>query len=286
MSMSAVRAVVARRSTTPHSRSRLPKHSIPIRGAAGGSSSVTRSISTSGNRMRSRRDTSRCCVISIARSRSVVSRRAMGGWMMGDERHVGVGGDRDGSQQVRRELSRQVDSGRTVGAPDDRDRRRFAEAQIQYPDLGENQRPNQRPEDAELRGRSQEGASGDSRAWDRSRSARRSRGRRAGEMRRFPRRPGRRDAKCRPRPRCRPPARSTGGSRTRSAGAGAARTCARSPDRGGSGRRRSSPPGRGSSGTAPRTAPVREGSTRLWLSRGRTRDRRPLPPAPPPHGSG
>jgi hypothetical protein len=70
MLISAFCAAALSRSTTPHSRIRLPKHSIPSSGAASGSSRATRISSISGNTIRSRRLTSRSCTISMARSRS------------------------------------------------------------------------------------------------------------------------------------------------------------------------------------------------------------------------
>ena len=83
MFMSSFCAARLSRSTTPHSRSRLPKVSMPISGAAVGRKATTTASTISGNRMRSRRDTGRSCCIAIRRSRSVVSARMIGGWMIG-----------------------------------------------------------------------------------------------------------------------------------------------------------------------------------------------------------
>ena len=71
------------RSTTPHSRIRLPNASMPSSGAADGSSSATSNNNSSGKMMRSAFDTSRSCTISILRSSSVVSSFMMGGWING-----------------------------------------------------------------------------------------------------------------------------------------------------------------------------------------------------------
>ena len=67
------------RSTTPHSRIRLPKQNMPISGAAVGSNIATNSSSSKGKRMRSALLTTRNCAISMARSRSLVRARTMGG---------------------------------------------------------------------------------------------------------------------------------------------------------------------------------------------------------------
>ena len=81
--MSAFCVVSDKRSTTPHSRMRLPKASMPMRGAAVGNNNATSSNSVSGKRMRSVFDTSRSCTIWILRSDSLVNNFMMGGWISG-----------------------------------------------------------------------------------------------------------------------------------------------------------------------------------------------------------
>ena len=83
MLINAFCVVCDRRSTTSHSRMRLPNASIPISSAADGSNNATSSSNTSGKRMRSAFETSRSCTISILRSASVVSALMMGGWISG-----------------------------------------------------------------------------------------------------------------------------------------------------------------------------------------------------------
>ncbi len=56
---------------------------MPSSGAAVGSSKATSSSNRIGKRMRSAFDTSRSCTMWILRSSSVVSRRMIGGWMIG-----------------------------------------------------------------------------------------------------------------------------------------------------------------------------------------------------------
>jgi hypothetical protein len=81
--MSECCVVSDRRSTTPHSRIKLPKQNIPINGAADGNSNATSNSNTNGNMIRSSFDTSRSCSITISRSARVVSARMMGGWIRG-----------------------------------------------------------------------------------------------------------------------------------------------------------------------------------------------------------
>jgi len=70
-------------STTPHSRSRLPNVSMPISGTAVGRKIAVIASTVSGNRMRSSLPTGRSCCITTPRSFCVVSRRMIGGWMIG-----------------------------------------------------------------------------------------------------------------------------------------------------------------------------------------------------------
>ena len=83
MLISALREVSARRSTTPHSRSRLPKANMPISGAASGSSMPTSRHSSSGKTIFSTWLTCRSWVMTMARSSGVVSARMIGGWISG-----------------------------------------------------------------------------------------------------------------------------------------------------------------------------------------------------------
>jgi hypothetical protein len=67
------------------------------------------------------------------------------------EAHVGVRGDRNGGQQVRRQLGRDEDARRPVDRADDADGRRLVERE-----LAGRQRQQQHREDAELSGRADE----------------------------------------------------------------------------------------------------------------------------------
>ena len=75
--------VLLSRSVTPHSRSRLPNVSIPIRGAAEGRNSRQSNRTVSGNMTFSSLLTGRSCDMTTSRSAWVVSARMIGGWMMG-----------------------------------------------------------------------------------------------------------------------------------------------------------------------------------------------------------
>ena len=81
--MSSLAAVLDRRSTTPHSLNRLPNISIPTSGVADGSSRAQIISTESGKTIFSIWRTGRSCFISISRSALVVSRRMIGGWIMG-----------------------------------------------------------------------------------------------------------------------------------------------------------------------------------------------------------
>ena len=76
-------AVLLRRSTTPHSRIKFPKQSMPINGVAEGSNRIATSSRISGNRIFSSLVTRRNWVILVWRSSSVVSAIMIGGWMIG-----------------------------------------------------------------------------------------------------------------------------------------------------------------------------------------------------------
>ena len=76
-------AVSVRRSTTFDSRKRLPSMNMTMSGAEAGTSSTTPIAAASGNTSFSRAVTRRAFRMRIARSRSVVSRRMIGGWMIG-----------------------------------------------------------------------------------------------------------------------------------------------------------------------------------------------------------
>ena len=69
--------------TTPDSRNRLPSIRAPTRGAVVGRIRQTTMVTMMGNRIFSSLDTGRSCSILIFRSFSVVSRRIIGGWMIG-----------------------------------------------------------------------------------------------------------------------------------------------------------------------------------------------------------
>ena len=83
MSVRAFEAVLARRVVTPHSRSRLPKKSMPSRGRPEGTTKQVRSMPTMGNTIFSFCDTARAGFIFIIRSFLVVNRRISGGWITG-----------------------------------------------------------------------------------------------------------------------------------------------------------------------------------------------------------
>ena len=83
MFISSFCTVLLRRSTTPHSRMRLPSIRLPISGAAEGSSRETKIVTMMGKMIFSVLLTSRSCFISIWRSFLVVSSFMMGGWMTG-----------------------------------------------------------------------------------------------------------------------------------------------------------------------------------------------------------
>ncbi len=72
------------------------------------------------------------------------------------QRHIGVGGHRDGPQQLRRQLARQVDSRRAVGAADDADGRRLRQGEVDEAEVVQRQRPEHGGEDPELRRRPQQ----------------------------------------------------------------------------------------------------------------------------------
>ncbi|MNY15358.1 hypothetical protein D3C86_1485670 [compost metagenome] len=77
--ISALREVSARRSTTPASRSRLPRANMPISGAASGSSKPISRHSMIGKTIFSACPTGRSCCMTMARSSLVVSARMIGG---------------------------------------------------------------------------------------------------------------------------------------------------------------------------------------------------------------
>ena len=83
MLMRAFWAVSDRRSTTPHSRIRLPSMSMPISGAASGSRNAQRSVMRTGKQIFSIFGTTRSCFMRILRSASVVQSFMIGGWMIG-----------------------------------------------------------------------------------------------------------------------------------------------------------------------------------------------------------
>ena len=73
------------RSTTPHSRRRLPSISMPMSGVPRGAMMDAITVTTMGNRMRVVLDTGACCTMpmTICFSRAVVSTRMIGGWISG-----------------------------------------------------------------------------------------------------------------------------------------------------------------------------------------------------------
>ena len=75
--------VLLKRSTTPHSRIKLPMQNMPIKGAADGNSAAVRISNTSGKTIFSCLPTWRNCAISINRSSGVVKARMMGGCING-----------------------------------------------------------------------------------------------------------------------------------------------------------------------------------------------------------
>ena len=83
MSVRALLAVLARRLVTPHSRSRLPKKSIPSNGIPEGTTKQVSRSPTMGKMIFSFCDTARAGFIFINRSCLVVSSRMIGGWMSG-----------------------------------------------------------------------------------------------------------------------------------------------------------------------------------------------------------
>ena len=83
MSMNAVCAVLASRSVTSDSRSRLPKNSMPSSGRPPGASSVVSRNPTIGNMIRTRLETGARSGMRMRRSSRVVSSRMIGGWMIG-----------------------------------------------------------------------------------------------------------------------------------------------------------------------------------------------------------
>ena len=72
-----------RRSTTPHSRIRLPSIRQPIKEAAEGTRKDTKMVTMMGNSTFSVLETGRSCFILILRSASVVRAFMMGGWITG-----------------------------------------------------------------------------------------------------------------------------------------------------------------------------------------------------------
>jgi len=71
--------VLASRSVTVDSRSKLPNISMPMRGAHPGTASDATTAVTIGKRMTAVFDTALVCGMSMARSPLVVSRRMIGG---------------------------------------------------------------------------------------------------------------------------------------------------------------------------------------------------------------
>ena len=83
MSVRALDAVFARRVVTPHSRSRLPKKSIPSRGRPEGTTKQVRSMPTMGKMIFSFCETARAGFIFIRRSLRVVRSFMIGGCITG-----------------------------------------------------------------------------------------------------------------------------------------------------------------------------------------------------------
>ena len=83
MFISAPPAVLANRSVTPTSFSRLPSISMVISGATGGKNRLTMMAITAGKTIFSSLLTLRICAISILRSTGLVSSLITGGWIMG-----------------------------------------------------------------------------------------------------------------------------------------------------------------------------------------------------------
>ncbi|SAR70976.1 Uncharacterised protein [Klebsiella pneumoniae] len=72
------------------------------------------------------------------------------------QRHIGVRRHRDGPQQLRRQLARQVNRRRAVGAADDADGRRLRQGEADDAEVVQRQRPEHGGEDPELRRRPQQ----------------------------------------------------------------------------------------------------------------------------------
>ena len=72
-----------RRSSTPHSLARLPSIRQAMSGAAEGTNSATKTVTTTGKKIFSFLLTSRRGFITICRSFSVVSAFMIGGWITG-----------------------------------------------------------------------------------------------------------------------------------------------------------------------------------------------------------
>ena len=83
MSMIVPPAVRESLSVTPDSRSRFPNISRPTRAAQDGTASAVTAAVTIGKAMTAACETGFACGMSIARSARVVSRRRIGGWMIG-----------------------------------------------------------------------------------------------------------------------------------------------------------------------------------------------------------
>jgi hypothetical protein len=83
MLMTSFWADLTRRSVTAHSRRKLPSMSMATRGEASGTRSTQTTSTPVAKRSFSRRETLRRDGMRMRRSRSVVSRRMMGGWMRG-----------------------------------------------------------------------------------------------------------------------------------------------------------------------------------------------------------
>ena len=83
MSIIEVRAVLASRSVTPHSLSRLPKKSMPTSTMESGAIMAAMIKAPMGKRIFSRCETARGGAMRMSRSCRVVKSRMMGGWMMG-----------------------------------------------------------------------------------------------------------------------------------------------------------------------------------------------------------
>ncbi len=122
MFISSFCAVLDRRSTTPDSRNRLPSISIPTSGAAEGTSSDTKMVTTIGKMIFSvwKPDAaapSRCALF--------LGRKQPHDRRLNDrhQRHIGIGRDGDRAQQVRRQLRGDINGRRAVRTADDTDGR-------------------------------------------------------------------------------------------------------------------------------------------------------------------